>query len=248
MIRDPKGPPQWVAGVDGCPGGWIAVFWDVTGQSSPLAQLFPAFADLLADPHAPQRMAVDMPIGLPDRIGPGGRGPEAAVRPLLGPRQSSVFSVPARAAIYAQDYGEACRIAQETSDPPRKVAKQCFNLFPKIREIDQLLDEAERRRVFEVHPEVAFWRLNGHQAMSLPKKVKSRPNPEGLTERRDLLIRMGFEPDFFSQKPAGRIGDDDLLDAAVNALIAERLLTGLAEPFPNPPDYDAEGNVIAIWA
>ena len=30
--------------------------------------------------------------------------------------------------------------------------------------------------------------LNGGRAMSLPKKVKNRPNPPGLDERRDLLV------------------------------------------------------------
>jgi predicted RNase H-like nuclease len=48
-----------------------------------------------------------MPISLPDRIGPDGRGPERAIRPLLGARRSSVFAVPPRAAIYAADFGAA---------------------------------------------------------------------------------------------------------------------------------------------
>jgi predicted RNase H-like nuclease len=65
-------------------------------------------------------IAVDMPIGLPDRIRGAGRGPEQAIRPLLGPRQSSVFSIPARAAVEAETYGEACARALETSDPPKK--------------------------------------------------------------------------------------------------------------------------------
>ena len=52
-----------------------------------------------------------MPIGLPDRVGPGGRGPERAVRPLLGERQSSVFSVPSRAAVMEDDYRRSCAVA-----------------------------------------------------------------------------------------------------------------------------------------
>ena len=80
-----------------------------------------------------------MPIGLPPRAGPGGRGPENAVRPLLGQRQSSVFSVPSRGAIAATDYRQACRVALATSDPPRKVSKQLFMIAPKIREVDAVL-------------------------------------------------------------------------------------------------------------
>ncbi|WP_246658873.1 DUF429 domain-containing protein [Mesorhizobium sp. J18] len=38
-------------------------------------------------------LAVDMPIGLPERTGKGGRGPENLVRLHLDERQSSVFSI-----------------------------------------------------------------------------------------------------------------------------------------------------------
>ena len=86
--------------------------------------------------------------------------------------QSSVFSVPSRAAVAALDYGEACRIAFATSQPPRKVSKQLFMLAPKIREVDACLrgDAAAAARVFEVHPELAFWRLNGEHALPEPKR------------------------------------------------------------------------------
>jgi len=36
----------------------------------------------------------------------------------------------------------ACAAALATSDPPRKVSKQCFHIFPRIREIDALLRAA----------------------------------------------------------------------------------------------------------
>jgi predicted RNase H-like nuclease len=147
------------------------------GGRSPLQGGVPSFAvagdfsAVLSNASRPAVIAVDMPIGLPDRTGRGGRGPESAIRPLLGGRQSSVFSVPSRSAVMAEDYREACRIALATSEPPRKVSKQCFHLFPKIREIDALMIPPLQDRVFECHPELAFWRLAGEQAMALPKKV-----------------------------------------------------------------------------
>ena len=74
-----------------------------------------------------------------------------------------MFSVPSRAAIYAADYRRGLPDRAATSEPPRKVSKQLFNIAPKIREVDEALrappDAAGR--VFEVHPELAFWRLNG---------------------------------------------------------------------------------------
>src|SRR5262245_39763731 len=108
----------WLAGVDGCPAGWMVAFVRPTGDDVRL-RVVPAFAAIATAPEAPTVIAVDMPIGLPARIGPGGRGPERAVRPLLGARQSSVFPVPSREAVYASSYPDACRIALATSDPPR---------------------------------------------------------------------------------------------------------------------------------
>lgn len=163
-------------------------------------------------------------------------------------RQSSVFTVPSRPAVYEEDYWAACALAEQTSQPPKKVSKQCFYLFPKIREIDGLMTPELEKRVFEVHPELAFWRLNGEAEMSLPKKVKSRANPVGLDQRRDLLVSQGLPRAFLDQKPPRGCGRDDLLDAAANSLIAERILLGQAEPFPEDFRRDERGLRMAIWA
>jgi predicted RNase H-like nuclease len=239
----------WLAGVDGCTGGWLAAFVR-PGDDEVRLRIVPRFADVLASPEQPAVVAVDMPIGLPERSGLGGRAAENCVRPLLGARQSSVFSVPSRAAIYAGEYREACSIALATSEPPRKVSKQLFNIAPKIREVDTTLrgtpDAASR--VFEVHPEVAFWRLNGARALMEPKKVKSRCYEPGLALRRGLLIAAGLPTDAVQSTPAKGAGADDLLDALACAAVARRLFSGLAQPFPNPPPRDAHGLIMAIWA
>jgi predicted RNase H-like nuclease len=239
----------WLAGVDGCAGGWIVAFVRAERGEVRL-RIVRRFADALSAPERPIVVAVDMPIGLPERVGIGGRAAENAVRPLLGARQSSVFSVPSRAAIYAADYGEACRIAAATSDPSRKVSKQLFNIAPKIREVDEALRAAPDAtgQVFEVHPELAFWRLNGGRALTEPKKVKSKPYEPGLALRRGLLIAAGLPADVVHALPQKGAASDDLLDALACAAIARRLHAGTAQPFPNPPPRDAFGLAMAIWA
>ncbi len=238
----------WLAGVDGCPAGWAVVWRQRDGGEPPAFSVAVDFAAILDDPRQPAIVAVDMPIGLPDRVGKGGRGPEAAVRPLLGERQSSVFSVPSRAAVMTSDYAEACRIALATSEPPRKVSKQCFHLFPRIREIDALMTPALEARVFECHPELAFWRLNGEKPMALPKKEKSRASSAGIAERTALLARHGYDAAWLAQDPPRGVGRDDFIDAAVLALIAGRIARGEAQPFPPSPTRDGKGLRIAIWA
>jgi len=239
----------WLAGVDGCRGGWIVALVRADGSEARV-RIVPRFAEVLAANEAPAVVAVDMPIGLPPRTGLGGRAAENAVRPLLGARQSSVFSVPSRDAIYATDYREACRIAAATSDPPRKVSKQLFNIAPKIREVDETLlaEPSVRTRVFEVHPELAFWRLNGGHALAEPKKVKSRCYEPGLTLRRRLLIAAGMPEETVNAAPPKGAAADDLLDALACAAIARRIRAGAARPFPDPPPQDAFGLNMAIWA
>jgi predicted RNase H-like nuclease len=248
-----------LAGVDGCAAGWMVASLG-PGDALQLA-VVARFADLFG-PAPPAVVAVDMPIGLPDRIGPGGRGPEAAVRPLLGGRQSSVFSVPSRAAVYSvkescstmevlrTEHRRASEIARATSVPPKGVAIQSFCLFPKIREVDAVLraDPALTGRVFEVHPEVAFWRLNGERALAEPKKVKGRPYGPGLALRRDLLVAAGVPARAIDQGPPKGAAIDDLLDALACMVTARRIAEGRARPFPDPPGRDAYGLTMAIWA
>lgn len=241
----------WVAGLDGCRGGWLAVLVDTSGQM-PARLVFRAlFEEVLELPEAPAVIAVDMPIGLPERSLGRGRPCEVAVRALLGERQSSVFSIPSRAAVMEEDYARACAMALATSDPPRKVSKQAFGLFRKIREIDAALAARPelRKRVFEVHPEVSFRAMNGGRPAALPKKIKGRPNPPGLAERRDLLFRAGMPSDILdTPRPPGGGGRDDLLDACAAAWTAMRILTGAAECHPAEPERDDRGLEMAIRA
>lgn len=238
----------WIAGVDGCKAGWIAAILDLAGHTPPILRVVPRLTDLLADGPAPALIGIDMPIGLPDRVTGSGRGPEQLVRPLLGERQSSVFSIPARAAVEALDYGEACRLALATSKPPRKVSKQGFHLFPRIREIDLMLraDPALRDRVFEVHPELAFATMRG-APLTHPKKIKGTINPDGMAERQALLFAQGIPADIMQARPPKGAGADDALDALAALVVARHILAGRGRPFPDPPERDSHGLPIAIW-
>jgi len=48
--------------------------------------------------------------------------------------------------------------------------------------------------------------------------------------------------------PPKGAGRDDLLDALACAAIAARIHRGLARPVPDPPERDACGLPMAIWA
>ena len=246
-----------IAGVDGCKAGWIAVIHnlDVPDQFSCL--VYDDFAEIVTQADL---IAVDMPIGLPDRIIGNGREAEVAIRPHLGQRRSSIFAIPARGAVYAvlpQPRGMAALLAghaiatataKELSDPPKGLSFQAFNLFPKIREIDQLLcaNAHLRPRVHEAHPEAAFWRMNGNTPLATAKKLQGKVNPAGIAERRALLLAAGLPERIVTRSAPRGAGLDDYIDALACLVVAERLARGIALSFPDPAAQDSHGLTIAI--
>lgn len=230
-----------VAGVDGCPAGWVTVTWDGEPDGIPHANIVPDFDSVLALPAV--TIAVDMPIGFPERAGRGGRQACVETRARLGNRKSSVFSVPARAAVMCTDYWEACSTNQLNSEPSKKVSKQCFNLFGKMREIDALITPQLQDRVFEVHPELAFWAMNNQAPLALPKKIKSRPDPDGMALRRELLRGAGFPIDRLQRGnwKTSQAAEDDILDACAAAWSAGRIRDGEHVRLPADPPRDGRG-------
>jgi predicted RNase H-like nuclease len=235
-----------VAGVDGCRGGWMVA--RLRGRDLTL-EVLASFTEVMRWTEDCAVVAVDMPIGLPERSGIGGRACDSAARAVLGARQSSLFAVPARDAVMAGDYAAASALALTRSDPPRKVSKQCFNLFPKIREVDAALTPELQLRVVECHPECAFWVLNGRVPLPEPKRVRSQPHLPGLVLRRRLLVDAGIVvPVDGHPWPRAVAGEDDVLDACACAATAARIRDGVAHRFPGEPPVDRRGLRMEIWA
>jgi predicted RNase H-like nuclease len=223
--------PDLVAGVDGCPGGWIAVLW--RGPGSKLASvLCRDFSAVLALPVTV--IAVDMPIGIPDWYG---READRVVRRLIGARRSSVFPTPARPMIAATNYQEACAINRTHSDPSRAVSRECFALLPKMREIDSAMTPELQDRIFESNPELAFRTMQG---ASLANAKRSRAGSE---VRKSLLRKQGMKLEALLAGGHARrdCKEDDLLDAAALAWVARRIRDGESQRFPPDPPRDGRG-------
>ncbi len=148
------------------------------------------------------------------------------------------------------DYRRACDAAMAHSEPPRQISKQMFHLFPKIREVDAVMTPALQQRVFECHPELAFWTMNGRAAPHEPKKLKGREHLPGLEQRRALLSAQGYDEAFLRDQhaPRSKAGPDDFLDACACAWTAARILRGEAIRFPPDPPLDAKGLRMEILA
>jgi predicted RNase H-like nuclease len=233
--------PAFAMGVDGCPAGWCAVMVDMNGLEAPRTALFSSFQDVLN--AGAQVIAVDMPIGFEDQPGPDGmRTCERLAREILGPRRSSIFPSPLRAALAAADYPEAMTLNRAAGG--KGLSKQGWNLFPKLREIDALATPNSESFLFETHPETSFAVIAGAPA------AHSKKTPEGRAERLALLERHGlprnlFEPHPFKRKDAV---PDDLIDAGLCALTALRIAAGTARSLPDDPPRDGRGLRMAIFA
>jgi predicted RNase H-like nuclease len=240
------------AGVDGCKGGWIAV-WRKE-ELPPEARVFNRLEDLVARLPSDAVIAVDIPIGLPDQIIGAGRVAEQAVRKLLPGKASSVFSVPSREAIekgarflkeypYKKAYDLTKQVAAATSEPSRTLSRQSFGILPKIAEVDALLrsDDALCLRLLESHPEAAFCILNGGSPLS-----RSKATAEGAAQRRAVLADKGFSRGFLEMAAPFGAKTDDFLDACAMLLVAESILAKKEVPHPSPPGRDRHNLPIAI--
>lgn len=239
MRRDIEGIVVDIIGVDGCARGWIAASRDTRGainctRVKQLAELF--------DTSYPRIVAVDIPIGLPER---GARECDTEVRRLLGARRSSVFPAPIRPTLAATSQAAASRVRRHVEG--KGVSIQSWAIVPKIVEVDVLLraDTTRRNVVREVHPEVSFFFLNGKQPMKMPKKTA-----EGETERLALLRKWAGETiiDALARRLELGCQANDIIDAAVALWTAQRIADGTAISIPLKPPFDACGLRMEILA
>jgi predicted RNase H-like nuclease len=232
-----------VLGVDGCRGGWVGIVLapgdavrGVVGAD--IGALVAAATDVAGPPLV---VGVDMPL----HLSPAGWRPcDAAMRAHLGARRSTVFPVPPAPALALDDYAAACAVSRELTG--KAFSKQLWMLRPKIRELDAWWSATGGAvDVREVHPETSFSLMVGRPLAT------SKRTPEGLAARRSALADQGIDvPDHLGSF-GGRVGADDVLDAAAVAWTARRIAAGAARSFPDPPVTVAGPGVArvqAVWA
>ncbi len=178
-----------------------------------------------------------MPIGLTETPRPG-RACEAEARALMPGKASSVFPTPCRPALAGATHAEANAISRKLG---MGLNQQTFHLFPKLREIDDLLRGSAkfRRIVYEAHPELAFTRMNGGKPV-LAKKRK----PDGFAERLKLLASHGFKWKPITVSGAAR---DDVLDAMAVCRTAMLIADGTATRLGPALERDRYGLPMNIW-
>lgn len=222
-----------LVGVDGCPGGWVAIAFDRETRTL-ASSVYPSFAELLAANEGAACIAIDIPIGL---SADGPRRCDVEARRVLGLRRSSVFPAPDPRVIDAPSYTEALTLSRTLTG--LGISKQGFAIYGKVAEVNRAVTPALQGRVIEVHPEVSFWALAGRQPMTNPKG-----KPAGYEERRRLLattLGIAIPTRDEARALARPAAPDDVLDAIVAGWTALRYVEGRAGRLPEQPDVDGRG-------
>ncbi len=224
-----------VLGVDACKAGWVGIALGCEGPEAYVGATISALVEQ-AGRHGELRVVgIDIPIGLPDS---GRRAADVLARAAIGPRRSSVFMTPVRAALQAPDHADAVSINRRLAGEGASV--QAFGLRTKLFEVERFV-RSTTLPVLEVHPEVCFARMQGQPLIS------RKSTWAGSEARRALLRTHGVELSGELGMSGLDVGVDDVLDAGAVAWTARRWAAGEAMSLPDPPEVFSDGWRAAIW-
>jgi len=224
--RGPVLPYRPLAGVVPCPGGWLVAPGRLQGVTLSPADpaVLPTLIDVLDYKPAYEIIALAAPIGLLDEYRRGGRSCEREARRLLGPRRgAAIASAPPRSAL------------AETSATQTVSAVARLRLR-STREAAEQIQPYWQRTVYEVHPELSFFQLNGDQPLGSSKRTAV-----GRKERRELLeARLPGVQRLLEARPKG-MRERHLLDAAACLWTARRIAGRAVQRVPEDPEWDSQG-------
>jgi predicted RNase H-like nuclease len=228
----PTLPYRPMGGAVPCPGGWLVAAGKLQGITLAPTELLvvPRFIQVLEYLPAFDVLTVHAPVGLPKVPDPRGRRCDQEARRLLGwPRAGSVVSAPVRAALAASTPAEAARLNGTMS------AVQ-WALLRRTAEVAEDMQLYRQRTVYEIHPELSFFQLNGDQPMAYAKHTE-----EGRAERRALLEKHlpGVER-LLALRVRGAT-PEHALDAAAALWTARRIASRAVVRIPEEPEWDEVG-------
>ena len=235
-----------IVGVDGCAGGWFAV-WAGPDTDGLEHELYDTLAELFAAHGEADRLLVDIPIGATND---GPRACDKEARDKLGIRGVSVFPAPCRAVVdYSQQtdddaatYSRANRLQREVLDSG--ISQQAWNITDKIAAMDAYLrNYSPAVDVYESHPECCFAVLNGGYPIAHSKSTQTGRAArfavlDGEVDGWKACYETACEDYYYNQ-----VARDDIVDAMVLAAAGQHSLRSVPE---DPPADDGLAMQIVI--
>lgn len=228
--------------MDSCPAGWLAISLDYNNSSFSF-NLIKNKIHLEECIKKSTLTGIDIPIGLSKN---SNRLCDTEAKKILSPRHMCIFPAPIRQVVrQAISREEASEISYRLTK--KKISCQTWNIIPKIKEVDSTVRLSNnKKKVFEVHPELSFYELNKGNVI-----IESKKSSEGKKKRLNLikkhlnnkiydLVRLKIP-----QKSL--IQDDDIIDACAALWSTIRKHKNQAIPTPIKPEKDEYGIQMCIW-
>ncbi len=223
----PDLPYSIVAGVTPCAAGWLVASAKLNGATfAPEApKVVASFAEVLDERPSFSVVALNAPIGYAGQTHAGGRTCDRLARALLGRRGSTVHNAPTRASLREEGV-----VAGDHLDAISAT------LLPRYREVAAEMAPYRQRTVYEAHPELSFFQINGDKPLRWTKKFEV-----GREERRALLEKRIPGIDRVLDAELEDVPLAHLLDVSAMLWTARRIFARAGTRLPTDPEWDEEG-------
>lgn len=223
----PKLPYTLIAGVTPCPGGWLVASSKVQGTvfapDDPVRM--PTFMEVVDQRPQYSIIALNAPVGYLNHRVIGGRRCDREARALLGHRGSAIKSAPVR--LDSQ---------RDIDLLPDQLDAISHTLLPRFREVANEMAPFRQRTIYEVHPELSLFQINGDAPMAY-----SKHSEKGIAERRALLeIKVPSVERILNAEVPG-VTLEHLIDVAAIMWTARRIFARAGLRLPDEPEWDEHG-------
>ncbi|WP_242965008.1 DUF429 domain-containing protein [Petroclostridium xylanilyticum] len=171
--------------------------------------------------------------------------PDLIVKKELGKKGSSIFEVPCRQAVYAEDK----KVARERNIAilGKSLSEQTLGIAKAIKQVDEFLQSKPQWKngLLESHPEFCFSKLNNNQPI-----LEHKTSTEGQQKRLGILREYYPKADqvvekFLADVPY-RKKIDDVVDALCLAVMGKVILEKGLKTIPEKPMMGAKGIIMQI--
>jgi len=188
-------------------------------------KIYSTFLEILSERPSFSIIVVNAAIGYLDGPEPGVRTCEREARAMLGRRGSAVHNAPTRAAMK-----DSVLRADSGVDAVTRV------LLPRYREVADEMSPYRQRVVYEGHPELSFYQLNGDHPLRWSKKTDA-----GHRERRAVLEKKIPGINKIIDVEFRGVPRKHFLDLAALLWTSRRVFGHAAIRLPYEAEWDSEG-------
>jgi predicted RNase H-like nuclease len=210
-----------------CAPGWLIASAKLHGATFAPEEprVVAKFADVLDERPSFSVIALNAPVGYTDGSRTGGRTCDRMARALLGRRGSTVHNAPTRKSLNLDEV-----VTEDGLDAVTNV------LLSRYREVAAEMAPYRQRTVYEVHPELSFFLLNGDKPLRWSKKFEA-----GCEERSALLKSRVPGCERILETELADVPLSHLLDATAILWTARRIFARAGTRLPSDPEWDDQG-------